>query len=648
MCERDQQATASLLAAIEDARPSDQLHRLLDDFLQRAPVGVTIFDRELRIIRINDRMAAINGVGSDATLGRRLASVVPGVGKRIEPIVRAVIDTGEAIENVDISAETPAEPGRHRHCNASFEPLRLGGEEIVAVAAVVQDVTDRREAEQALRTSEARYRHLYLRSSAMMHSIDAQGQIVDVNDAWLACLGYAREEVVGRYSVEFLTAESRQRALDEVLPEYFHTGVINEVPYQMVRKDGVVLDILLSAIAQRDAEGRFERSLAVLVDVTERNRAEAALRSSEAQLRQAQKMEAIGRLAGGVAHDFNNLLVVMLGNAELLLHASSDPELREHAREIVVAAERGAALTQQILRFSRQQVVRAQVVDLNALIRDTEAMLRRLLREDIEVVTDLQPELGSVCIDPGQLTQVLMNLAVNASDAMPHGGRLRIETRTAAAGDECPCEPGEQVRLMVSDTGVGMDAQTQARLFEPFFTTKEPGLGSGLGLATVYGIVRQSGGCITVDSEPGRGSSFCVYLPRVEASGEAEVERREPIATPEAATVLVVEDDAMVRKLVTAMLREHGYRVLDACDVDEALQIVSTQSIDVVLTDVVMPGTRPAVLVEQVRARHPHARVLYMSGHAAAGEGDSIDPRDFLPKPFTLEALLRKLAGAGS
>ncbi|HVH98481.1 MAG TPA: PAS domain S-box protein [Enhygromyxa sp.] len=627
----------------------DQLDRVLDEFIQRATVGMCLYDRELRFMRINDRLAAMNGVAPDATIGRRLSEVLPDLAERVGPIVRSVFESGQAVEGVEISGETPAEPGRRRHWIASYLPIRLAGSEVVAVGAVVEEVTARQQAEEALRASEARYRYLYLRTPACMHSIDERGCIVDVSDAWLDCLGYTREEVLGRRSVEFLAPESREYAVNEVLPEFFRTGVCKDVAYQLVRKDGTLLDVLLSGVVQRDAEGRFERSLAVLVDVTERKRAEAALRRSEAQLRQAQKMEAVGRLAGGVAHDFNNLLVVMLGNAELLLLALDKPGLREAAEQIVLAGERGAALTRQILRFSRQQVVQPQVVELDELIRDTQNLLRRLLREDIELVTDLHAELGRVHIDPGQATQVLMNLAVNASDAMPHGGRLRIETRGVHVEPGGACSPGEHVRLTVTDTGVGMDVETQARLFEPFFTTKDPGRGTGLGLATVYGIVRQSGGCITVQSEPGTGTSFHVYLPRIDAIEQVDVEPSGPLVSViGAVTVLVVEDDEMVRKLVTDVLRENGYRVLSARDVEEALRMLAASSgvIDVLLTDVVMPGTAPAILVDQVRARHPQVRVIYMSGYAAPCDAAQIDARDFLAKPFTMDSLLRKLGGA--
>ncbi len=621
---------------------------VLEAVFQHAPIGLGLFDRELRVLQINERLASINGVPASESRGRRPREFVPVVAERVEPILRSVFESGVAVEGLEVSGETPAMPGL-RHWISSFLPIRAPhSDRVEAVAAVVQEVTAQRETEDALRASEARYRYLYLRTPAMMHSIDHEGRLVDVSDAWLERMGYAREEVVGRRSTDFLTPESREYAATEVLPEFFRTGVCKDIAYRMVRKDGVVLDILLSAIAERDAEGRFERSLAVLVDVTERKRAEEALRRSEAQLRQAQKMEAIGRLAGGIAHDFNNLLVVILGNAELLmLNECTDQAMRTSAEQIAAAGERAAALTRQILTFSRQQVVQPKILDLNELIRDTESMLRRLLREDIEVVTDLQPSLGRVRIDPGQATQVLMNLAVNASDAMPQGGRLVIETANVTVENDGACEPGEYVLFTVTDTGVGMDAETQARLFEPFFTTKEPGRGTGLGLATVHGIVRQNGGCITVYSEPGRGSSFRVHLPRVEPGASDEPEPH-LVVTPLArhATVLVAEDDDMVRKIIADVLHENGYRALCAADADEALRKLDAHSgpVDILLIDIVMPGTGSADLVEQVRARNPHARVIYMSGYAPLGpDGVRVEPRDFLPKPFTMNGLLRKL-----
>ncbi|PRQ09310.1 Blue-light-activated protein [Enhygromyxa salina] len=626
---------------------------VLEELFQRAPVGLALFDRELRYLRINPRMSSLNGVPMEATLGRRIRDVLPAVADGVELMVRSVFESGRAIERVEISGETPAEPGHRRNFVASYLPILLGGSTAVAVAVVAEEITARRDAEEALRASETRHRYLYLRTPAMMHSIDAEGRLVDVSDAWLERMMYARDEVIGRPSVEFLTEESREYASREVLPEYFRTGIVENVPYQFVRKDGAVLDILLSAVAERDAEGNFERSLAVLVDITERKRAEAALRYSEARLRQAQKMEAIGRLAGGIAHDFNNLLLVILGNAELMALQLDDPSQRTSAEQIVGAAQRAAVLTRQILTFSRQQIVEPRVLDLNELILDIESLLRRLLRESLEVVIALQRAACCVCVDPGQATQILMNLAVNASDAMPDGGRLTIETATVSIGIADHGEPGEYVLLTVTDTGVGMDAETQARLFEPFFTTKEPGRGTGLGLATVHGIVCQNKGWVTVHSKLGRGSSFGVYLPRV---AEAKLEVDEPAGAPVAdlllpATILVAEDDATVRGVVATVLREKGYTTLCARDADEALQMMRAHPgpIDIVLTDVVMPGTSPMTLVEGVRARHPHAQVVYMSGYAPLQSGGvQIAAKDFLLKPFTIDELLRKLAAVHS
>ncbi|WP_181198435.1 hybrid sensor histidine kinase/response regulator [Enhygromyxa salina] len=629
------------------------MHLIFEELFQRAPVGLALIDRELRYLHINDRLSSINGVSIEATLGRSIRDVMPAVADRVEPMIRSVLQSGRALERVEISGETPAEPGRWRKFVTSYLPILLGGSTVVAVAVVVEEITARRDAEAALRASESRHRYLYLRTPAMMHSIDAEGRLVDVSEAWLERMRYVRDEVIGRRSVEFMTPESQDYATQEVLPAYFRTGVVEDIPYQFVRKDGAVLDILLSAVAQRDAEGDFERSLAVLVDITERKRAEEALRRSEAQLRQAQKMEAIGRLAGGIAHDFNNLLLVILGNAELMMPQLDEPSLRTSAEQIVGAAQRAATLTRQILTFSRQQLVEPRVLDLNELIRETESLLCRLLRESIEVVIDLQPAACCVCVDPGQATQILMNLAVNASDAMPNGGRLTIETATVNIEAADHCEPGKYVLLTVTDTGVGMDTETQARLFEPFFTTKEPGRGTGLGLATVHGIVCQNKGWVRVHSTPGRGSNFCVYLPWAE---EAELEDDEvegaPVSAPLLpATILVAEDDAMVRGVVATALREAGYTTLCAGDADEALRMMRAHEgpIDIVLTDVVMPGTSASKLVDGVRQRHPRAQVVYMSGYAPLQPGEvQIEAKDFLRKPFTMDELLRKLAALRS
>ncbi len=389
-----------------------------------------------------------------------------------------------------------------------------------------------------------------------------------------------------------------------------------------------------------------------------RQQTEEALKRSEEQFRQAQKMEAIGQLAGGVAHDFNNLLTIISGYSNLLLDGmldQADPAY-EAVVEIRKAAERTATLTRQLLAFSRRQVLAPQVFVLNSVIQDMDKMLRRLIGEDIQLTSSLAADLGAVKADPGQIEQVLLNLAVNARDAMPQGGRLTIETANVTldetyASAHAEIQPGPFVMLAVTDSGCGMDAATQARIFEPFFTTKGPGKGTGLGLATVYGIVKQSGGSIYLYSEVGRGTSFKVYLPRVEEAPVANLRPAAPAATTQVGgkeTLMIVEDDDAVRALTRTVLRGQSYDVIEAVDADDALRWVEEHSdpIHLLVTDVVMPGMSGRDLAERLSALRPEIKVLYVSGYtddSVVRHGLLEAEIAFLQKPFTPDSLARKV-----
>ena len=377
-------------------------------------------------------------------------------------------------------------------------------------------------------------------------------------------------------------------------------------------------------------------------------------RRLEAQLRQAQKMEAIGRLAGGVAHDFNNLLSVIHGYTEILMRRfqPADPAYRE-AKQVLTATERAAALTQQLLAFGRKQVLVPRVIDLNSVVKEMDHMLRRLIREDIDLTIRTDAKLWLVRADPAQMEQVIINLAVNASDAMPTGGRVTLETRNieldeTAARQDPSLVPGSYVLLSVTDTGIGMDAETRARIFEPFFSTKELSKGTGLGLATVYGIVQQSGGYISVYSEPGQGAIFKVYLPRAEGKLEPSLKSADFEAPPKGSgTVLLVEDDAAVRGLAREVLQEQGYTVLAAGSGEEALHAVETHAgqIDLLMTDVIMPGMAGDELVEHLRLRLPGLKVVFVSGYASDSIPKIVTDGDtaFLQKPFPVVDLVRKV-----
>ncbi len=389
------------------------------------------------------------------------------------------------------------------------------------------------------------------------------------------------------------------------------------------------------------------------VEVNERRQAEAALLESEAQLRQAQKMEAIGRLAGGIAHDFNNLLTVINGYTDLLLRKlGADDPLRVNATEIGKAGDRAAVLTRQLLAFSRRQVLAPKILDLNSVLQNMDTMLRRMVGEDVELVLRFQPDLGRVKADPGQMEQVVMNLAVNAHDAMAGGGRLMVEFANVDRGtlEANPAwKGGAYVRMKVSDTGCGMDAETASHIFEPFFTTKGEGKGTGLGLSTVYGIVKQSGGWISVESSPGVGTTFFIYLPRAEGELEAVAER--PRAAAEwrgTETVLLVEDEEQVRDLAREFLEMNGYDVVETPSAQDAVTISLNHvgPIHLMLTDVVMPQMNGPELYERLAPLRPEMKVIYMSGYtdrALVESGRISGGADYLPKPFTLEALAAKV-----
>ena len=397
-----------------------------------------------------------------------------------------------------------------------------------------------------------------------------------------------------------------------------------------VRRDGESVWADVSVAIVRDAFGEPRFKIAIANDITER-------KALESQLCQSQKLEAVGRLAGGVAHDFNNLLTAIIGYASLLLSRTDVPaEVTREAGEISHAAERAALITRQLLAFSRRQVLYPRVLDLNAVVRRTVTMLERLIGEDVKVRQSLADDLKAVRVDPGQLEQVVLNLVLNARDAMPGGGRLTIETRNA----------GERIELVVQDTGVGMDAATRDRIFEPFFTTRE-GLGNGLGLATVYGIVEQSGGEIVVVSAPEAGATFHVLLPAVDEAPTVESVQGEARGGTE--TVLLVEDEEMLRRLARRVLSQHGYTVLEAGDGDEALTVAEATGspIDLVLTDVVMPNLSGPELGERISALQPLAKVVYMSGYLDADGASSAIARgaEFIAKPFTPSAVIAKIRG---
>jgi two-component system cell cycle sensor histidine kinase/response regulator CckA len=506
------------------------------------------------------------------------------------------------------------------------------------------DMTDHRHAQEELRRREKQYRNLVETSNDLIWAVDAEGRWTFINrGAAQRIYGYEPEEMIGRPFTDFMTEEQARNDLEE-FARVKRGQPCFQYETEHYRKDGQPIYLSFNAIALRDEKGNVAGTTGTACDITDRKRLEE-------RMRQAQKMEAVGRLAGGVAHDFNNLLTAITGYTELLLRGlrPTDPLYRD-AAAVKKAADQATALTHQLLAFGRKQVLAPKVLDLNTSVAAMSEVLLRLIGAHIELLTDLAPDLGLVRADPGQLQQVLLNLAVNARDAMPHGGRLTLSTANVAlpAGGRGATEepaPGPYVRLTVSDTGVGMSDEVRACLFEPFFTTKELGKGTGLGLSTVYGIVKQSGGHVEVVSAPGQGTTFHVYLPRVAdavALPEKAVLPPRPMGSRE--TVLLAEDEPLLRALFASILRHQGYAVREAANGVEALELCAGrgEKIDLLVTDIVMPQMNGWHLAERLLAEQPGMKVLFISGHTE-NHGAQAAARAFLQKPFDADTLARKV-----
>jgi PAS domain S-box-containing protein len=500
--------------------------------------------------------------------------------------------------------------------------------------------------EEALRRSEARSRSLILSAAFGICRCTLGGRFLDVNPALITMLDYGSVEELLRLNVR-REVFANPEELDRLAEDYRRTGRLNGVEVQWRRKDGRVIIVRLSGCAASSYDEPEEVLELIAEDITDR-------RQLEEQLRQAQKMDAVGRLAGGVAHDFNNLLMVINGYTEVLLEQlQTGSDMHHKVQSIQQAADRAATLTRQLLAFSRKQLLELKVIDVNAVIADMERLLRPLIGENIELVTRLSPDAGRTRADAGQIEQVIMNLVVNAKDAMPEGGKLTVQSSDVTVrhnlGERRFIQPGRYAVISVSDTGHGMDKETQSRIFEPFFTTKEKGKGTGLGLSTVYGIVKQSNGYVFAQSQLAAGTTFYVYLPRVEESAEEQ----SPVKSHQneaggCETVLLVEDEESVRELVRLTLTARGYKVLEAENGEAGLQTAEDfkDHIDILITDVVMPGIGGRELAKKMLSTRPGISVLYLSGYtedAVVTEGTAGPAIAFLQKPFTLQNLARKV-----
>jgi PAS domain S-box-containing protein len=618
--------------------PDDERFRLLADATFE---GIAITEHGI-LIDCNEQMAQLFGQPRHLLIGGRVRDF-------IAPEHHALVDEAMRSGRLDPYEHDMLNPVRGRiPVEVRARPARVGGRDVRISA--VRDMTEQRLAEQALRAGASKLESIFRAVPAGI-GVVANRVFTEVNERLCSMVGFAREELLGRSSRLLYGSDADFEYVGREKYAQIQVRGTGTVETRWVRKDGTIIDVLLSS-SPIDLDDWSAGVTFTALDITDRSRAAADQDRLRAQLVQAQKMESIGRLAGGVAHDFNNMLQAILGNVALALdEGSGSPQLTEYLAEIQKAASRSGDLTRQLLAFARRQPVSPRILDLNDTVSGMLKMLQRLIGEDIQLVWQPGSSLWSVRIDPSQIDQVLANLAVNARDAIAGVGRITIETSNAVVDAPSPLvdrAPGDYIRLAVRDTGCGMDADTMSHLFEPFFTTKAPGLGTGLGLATVYGIVRQNGGFIDVESAPDQGTIMTVCLPRCEtaaATASADAPLQMSLGSE---TVLLAEDEPQVLALVRSVLVRHGYTVLTASRPAEALAIAAAHSgpIHLLVTDVVMPGMNGRELRSRMEAVKPGVRCLYVSGYTAdviAHQGVLDEGVQFLQKPFSIAALTRRI-----
>ena len=625
----------------EALRESEARYRSL---VEESPDLIGIF-QEGRLVFINSTGARQIGAKSkDELLGRKTEDFV-----HPDDVPAAMARLRRRLEG-----ETGMYPAEVRYMRLDGTPLPLEVSAAptifrkkIAMQFIARDITERRRAEETLRESERQFRTLFENAPIGIGVIDAAGNVLECNDAALESIGYRREDIKKGVNAVMLYRDLRQR--EEVLALFHQQGVLKNYPVRWKRKDGSPFDALLSLTPSTFAGKPCVQSL--IQDITER-------KALEEQLRQAQKLDSIGQLAGGVAHDFNNMVQVILGNVDLALEVTpQESPVRESLEEIQKAARRSADLTQQLLAFARKQTISPKVVDLNETVEGLLKMLRRLIGEDIHLAWLPASGLAPVKVDPTQIHQILANLCVNARDAIGGVGKITIDTGNEVfdetdRADHPEVVPGEYARLAVSDNGCGMEKETLAHLFEPFFTTKDVGKGTGLGLAMIYGIVVQNHGFIRVNSEPGKGTTFRIYLPRhagqnaaAQTGGVAEA----PMSRGE--SVLLVEDEAAIVAIARRVLERLGYTVLTACTPGEAIRLAEahSQEIQLLMTDVVMPEMNGRDLAARLLSRAPRLKCLFMSGYpddVIAHHGVLDEGVHFIAKPFSVEDLAAKVREA--
>jgi len=622
------------------------------NLIELAPDCIFVSDLKGKILAVNTAIQSLTGFVKEEIEGKHFTKLptvhfsdIPSFVK----IFKAIIE-GKPVKNV--SFKFKRKDGTSRWGEADIGLIKVESK-TVGVQAVIKDITERKEIEEALQESKEKYRCVV--ENAKEAIVVAQdGVLKFVNPRTLEITGYSESELLSLSFIEFIHPDDRSMVLENYKKRLQGEKVPEVYSFRMVTKEGKTRWLQISAVLI--SWDNRPASLNFLTDITEIKSAEEELKDKERQLLQVQKMEAIGRLAGGVAHDFNNLLTAIIGYTDiLLLHPKLEQELKKYVEQIKNSSDRASSLIQQLLAFSRRQMMQAKTFDLNKLVANIDKMLRRLIGEDIELFTVFEKDLGLIKADPGQIEQVIMNLAVNARDAMPTGGKLIIETKNikldqAYFENRVNGQPELYIMLCVTDTGIGMDEETKRHIFEPFFTTKEIGRGTGLGLSTVYGIVKQSGGYIWVYSEPDKGTTFKCYFPRVDdAILEQESKQEKSLMQGGRETILLVEDEFIVRNLISNILKHYGYTVIESENGEKALEVraqCSEQPVDMLITDVVMPGISGRVLADRLQSVYPEMKVLYISGYtddAIVRHGVLDHGIPFLQKPFAPKDLAKKV-----
>lgn len=627
--------------ATERRRGEEELRRLAA-IVECSEDAIIAADLNGKITDWNAGAEKMFGYSRSEAVGMPVAIISPSERRHEAKEILAKIRKGGLVINHE--SVRIRQDGKPVSVSLTVSPIRDHAARLTGSAAIVRDITDRIQMEAALRRSEANFRSVIENSPYGALRTLPDGRILLANPAAIRMLGYSSEtEVLALNMARDVYRNSEDRA--RLLEQSNRTEYIKDIEVEWKHRSGSAIMVRFSSHVVKNQAGEIDHFDLMVQDITKQ-------RNLEEQLRQAQKMEAVGRLAGGVAHDFNNLLGVIIGYSELALdQLGPATSVRAQVEQIRKAGERATALTRQLLAFSRQQVLDTKTLHLNAILSDMVQMLLRLIGEDIELQTKLDPGLHAIRGDQGQIEQVIMNLAVNARDAMPDGGKLMIETRNVKVEEDepqrrAPMVPGDYVALTISDTGIGMNAETQAHIFEPFFTTKGQGKGTGLGLATVYGVVKQSGGYIWVYSEPGLGATFKVYLPRVLEEAYQSLSAHVGGSCQGTETILVVEDEVSLRTFACTLLQNSGYTILQAGDGEEALALSAQhkEPIHLLLTDMVMPGMKGPAVAEKLAPLHPEAKVLFMSGYTGFVSRGLVDPHaTLISKPFTREELLRKI-----